>query len=229
MAKAKQTKNAKAKAAQASQKFGPELLNIVAVVILCLSIFQLSNREQYNNGPATLPDQSVELTQEDSSPEETKPTSSDYIVEADQPRSINIQSISAFGLIQKVGVNSSNAITAPSNINFAGWYTGSVKPGEVGLSIIDGHVSGKYSDGIFKNLKNLRSGDRFDIEYGDKSIVNFEVIEVITAPVGSSAEYLFEKKQKIPAQLNLITCGGKYNKSTETFESRVIVVSEKID
>jgi LPXTG-site transpeptidase (sortase) family protein len=151
-----------------------------------------------------------------------------YTVPADQPRRIVLPTIAAEGIIQKVSLTPERAIAVPSNINYAGWYAPSVKPGEAGLSIIDGHVSGKYADGIFKNIHKLRVGDEFSVEYGDLSKVNFQVVEVTSLPEAESLSYLLKKRDDISKQLNLITCGGKYNKQTSTYEDRVIVVSKQI-
>jgi LPXTG-site transpeptidase (sortase) family protein len=140
-----------------------------------------------------------------------------------------LSTIGASGIVQKIGLTSTNAISVPTNIHFAGWYTGSVKPGELGLSIIDGHVLGRYNDGIFKDLSKLKVGDVYEVEYGDKSTRNFTVVEVKTVSEDKAAAYLLTQRDDIDRQLNLITCGGKFDRANQTFDHRVIVVSRSSD
>jgi sortase A len=202
------------------------LLAVLALALLAVGVMQLLDRYTATNGTDTPPAANSVVTEDSAEPSETKPDTSNYVVAAKDPRSITIGSIGVDGLIQKVGLTKDNAVATPNNVHIAGWYTSSVRPGEPGLSVIDGHVSGKYADGIFKNLRQTKAGDSFMVEFGDKSNKRFEVVEVRTLPERSSAEYLFTKRNTISNQLNLITCGGKFNKSTQTYDDRVIVVSK---
>jgi LPXTG-site transpeptidase (sortase) family protein len=189
---------------------------------------QLFDRYSAVTGDPILPSTSEVVTVDDEEPDEAKPDVAQYSVPADQPRRILLPSINTEGIIQKVGITAENAVAVPSNIHFAGWYTGSVKPGEPGLSIVDGHVSGRFADGVFKELKNLATGDMFSVEFGDLSIIKFQVMEVRTLPESESAAYLFERREGIEAQLNLITCGGNFDRQNVTFEDRVIVVAKRV-
>lgn len=162
-----------------------------------------------------------------SSPEETKidPAQS-YNVAANLPRAIDLPTIGAKGFIQKVRLDKNNAIGVPSNLFMAGWFVSSVKPGEAGLSIIDGHVQGKYQPGIFKNLLRLRPGDVFAVEFGDHSLRKFKVISANNYEMAKAQEFLFTKDPKIERQLNLITCSGTYDSKTATYTKRFIVSAQ---
>jgi sortase (surface protein transpeptidase) len=159
--------------------------------------------------------------------EQAVPTN--YSVPADQPLSIAMPSIKAGGFIQRVGVDKSNQMVAPGNINMAGWYVKSVKPGERGLSIIDGHVHGVYSSGIFYNLARLSIGDKFSVTFGDHSVENFEVKRVDKVSTKDAERYLYAHYTAIPRQLNVITCGGKYVVKDKSYDGRVIVAASAID
>jgi hypothetical protein len=148
---------------------------------------------------------------------------------ADEPYKIRIPEIDVEGYIQKVGTELSDNIATPSSIFIAGWYVKSIKPGESeGLSIINGHVHGVYKPGIFFNLKELSVGSVFNITYGDGHSYNFKVKSVLTKSIQEAANILFAKDSTIKSQLNLITCGGKYDSNSKTYDQRVIVISEKI-
>lgn len=192
-------------------------------------VFSLIAAQAPTKTLASPPDPSAIVSSDVQVPDESVPSPRDsYDVAAHEPRRIVIPSIEVDGFIQKVGLNHEGAVSAPSNVNFAGWYVNSVVPGEAGLSIVDGHVSGRYSDGIFADLHQLKPGDTFEIEFGNLSRISFEVHEKRQLAATDAAGLLFERNTQITSQLNLITCGGEYDPSTETFEERLIVVAKRV-
>lgn len=201
----------------------------VAILLVIVGIVQLVGILGKTVGSAQPPDAHKTITVDTASPDEKKSRDSEYIVPADQPRMIHLRTIAASGPIQKVGVTKTNAIAVPTNVHFAGWYTKSVKPGYPGLSIIDGHVSGKYAPGIFKQLPKLKKGDTFQVEYGDGSRRDFKVVETKKLPTKEAAVYLLDKRSDIDRQLNLITCDGVFDRETQQYDQRFMVVSEAID
>ena len=158
-------------------------------------------------------------------PSEQRPTSS-YSVPADKPLSIQLPTIKTEGFIQQVGVDKDNQMVVPNNVHMAGWYTKSVLPGADGLSILDGHVHGLYAKGIFYDIGKLKSGDAFTVTFGDKSVKNFKVKKVQTVTVKEADTALYVRDTSIGRQLNLITCGGNFNKADRTYDARIIVVAE---
>lgn len=176
-----------------------------------------------------LPESGSTVTHSVSEPDETPIKSeSDYQVPANQPRSIELPTIGARGYIQKVGLDQNGAVAVPGNVNLAGWFVGEATPGKPGLSIIDGHVQGKYSPGIFKNLGKLKPGDIFIVEFGDRSTKRFEVIRVESHAVADAAQHLFKKQETIESQLNLITCSGAYNNASHQYDKRLLVVGKAL-
>ncbi len=148
-----------------------------------------------------------------------------YKVAADIPRQITLPTINTQGFIQQVTTNKDNTIVVPSNINLAGWYTASVKPGDPGVSIIDGHIGGYYKLGIFKNLSKLVTGDPFSIEFGNGTTKSFKVLNVHNYSVSDASAHLFDHAPGVTNQLTLITCGGKYSASTQSYNQRTLVVA----
>ena len=202
---------------------------VIGVLLLAIGGLIFANRYQKTHKIPGLPSAEQTVTTDVSEPEESKPAESavkNYSVPDDQPRSISIKSVGISGLIQKVGITKDNAMAVPSNIHFAGWYVNSVKPGEAGLSIINGHVLGTYTDAIFKQLAKVKPYDEIEIEFGDKSIRRFEVVETVALPADKSAARLFTQNPDILSQLNLITCTGKFDKTSQTYEDRVIVITK---
>lgn len=147
---------------------------------------------------------------------------------SDQPKLLYIPRLGIKGLVQKVGIDTEGKIAVPTNINLAGWYVNSVRPGDKGLSIIDGHVSGIYNEAIFGELHRVKIGDRFAVEYGDGHTKKFEVVSVRTVPADVADEVVFAHDQTIPAQLNLVTCIGEFDKKADTFSDRLIVTAKTL-
>jgi LPXTG-site transpeptidase (sortase) family protein len=144
------------------------------------------------------------------------------------PRIITIPELNIETYIQQVGVDQYKRIAVPSNIYLTGWFIDSAKPGESGVSIIDGHMGGRYEKGIFKELDKLSVDDKFYITYGDGRDVYFQVKEVKTVSIDEAEEVLYKKLDNIDKQLNLITCGGEYNKQSG-YDKRVIVIAQMVE
>jgi len=174
--------------------------------------------------PKSIQSESI-VTHSTSTPDETPPMCDTYSVPDSQPRYINLPTIDAAGCIQKVGIDQNNAMAVPNNIYLAGWYVNSVAPGQKGLSVIDGHSGGRYSDGIFKNLVKIAKNDIFSVEFGDKSVREFRVVNVSTYSVEEAAQKMLERDPNIQTQLNLITCGNDYNSEINGYNDRILVVA----
>ncbi len=104
----------------------------------------------------------------------------------------------------------------------AGWYKYSPTPGELGPSVILGHVNTTTTpDGVFFRLHELRPGEQFSVARADGTVAVFAV----------DRSEVF-KKDQFPtlavygntqrAEIRLITCGG-YEPSTGEFTENTVV------
>lgn len=185
-------------------------------------------RHQTTNNPdPTIPTEVV--THSTDRPDETPPKCDDsYTVPADQPRKIELPSLSVSGCIQPVGVDQENKIAVPTNIHVAGWFVDSVLPGDQGVSIIDGHVQGRYTEGIFKRLDELRPGDEVIVEFGDLSRQEFEAVSIGSYTVEQTSIEQYKALDGAERQLTLITCGGNYDPATQSYDQRTIVRAKSL-
>lgn len=148
---------------------------------------------------------------------------------ANEPKKITIEKQGIDGFVQKVGVDQNKQVAVPNNIHVAGWFTDSVRPGDKGLSIIDGHVNGRVSDtGIFKQLPKVAVDDIITIMFGDNSTKKFKVFAAEEVKTEDSASVFFSQNPTIANQLNLITCVGNYVDANGTYDKRFIVQAELI-
>lgn len=178
---------------------------------------------------ASPPDPKVTITTSTDHPDERKisVTPDGYKVAADQPRVLSFPSLNESAYLQRVGVDQKGRVAVPNNVSLAGWYVKSVKPGDSGLSIIDGHVSGIYKPGVFGRLSKLHAGDTFVVEYGDKSQKHFSVTKTQTVTEANANTALFVRQPDIKAQLNLITC-TTYVAHTKTYVDRLIITAKLV-
>lgn len=77
-------------------------------------------------------------------------------------------------------------------------------------------------------LYKLRTGDEFTIELGNSDILRYQVTNVRSVLLEGAAEAMMERDLAIESQLNLITCGGNYDKKTKLYDKRIIVTSKLI-
>lgn len=201
------------------------LFVILACIFLAITARLLFDKYHLRHAGVPSPDQ---ISTSDNAEPSEQPVPATYSVPANQPLSISFTTLKNKAFIQRVGISKNKQMAVPSNVHMAGWYTGSVKPGEPGLSIIDGHVSGRYEKGAFANLSKLKVGDVFSVIYGDKHTVTFKVNSVKTLTLADAASALYQRDATVGRQLNLITCGGRYDSSKKTYDSRVLVVASAL-
>ncbi|MET7323425.1 class F sortase [Streptomyces sp. NPDC005549] len=103
----------------------------------------------------------------------------------------------------------------------AGWYRHSPTPGQVGPSVLLGHVTvGRYGDGVFRHLARLHRGDRIETRLENGTAAEFTVTAVRTV---AKADFPTEDVYGDVAgpELRLITCGGP--RDGEEYRDNVIV------
>jgi len=141
------------------------------------------------------------------------------------PVSVDIPAIGVHSRLMHLGVNSRGAIEVPplfTHADQAAWYKYSATPGQIGASIIVGHVDTVAGPAVFFRLGALRPGNRVDVTLADGVTAIFRVIGV--------REYL---KSRFPAKtiyrathfaaLHLITCGGAFDYRTRNYLSSIVV------
>lgn len=198
------------------------LLLALVIILAISSVFLILKQSKKGTNS------SGNITYSTNEPNESKKDAENYkwTGSPNDPKKIVIQKIGVDAYVQKVGVDQNKKVAVPNNVHLAAWFSESVRPGENGLSIIDGHVSGRKIEGVFKNLKNLQKGDTFIIERGNGTRLTFKVFATQTVPESQATTPLFSQNPKVLSQLNLITCGGNFDKKTQQYSDRVIVSAE---
>lgn len=202
---------------------------VIGLIAVCYGLWGIYQRHIATSGIVTRIEQSP-VSIDGAEPDETPvDMNQNYDVPANQPRRIIIPKISVDGFVQSVGVTEENKVESPTNIHVAGWYNEGPVPGNQGVSLIDGHYSGRYSDGIFKHLARLQQGDRFNVEFGDLSQETFEVIRSQNYGVEEASYKMLAAHPDAPQQLNLITCSGAFDSEANSYDERTLVIARLTD
>lgn len=169
------------------------------------------------------------VTYSTSTPDEKQPDSAyKWRGGPEDPKYIKLPSISTEGYMQNVGVDQHTQIAVPNNTHLAGWFVNSARPGQKGLSIIDGHVTGRQNDGIFRHLSNLKQNDEFSVEMGNGDIKRYRVTRTFAVAVADVPSILFSQDPNIERQLNLITCTGVFDRQSRQYNQRMIIYSAEV-
>ncbi len=208
------------------------ILPIILVTLLLLGYVGFEAWRWYSlthNPSPTISANTVTVSTD--TPDETQPAEAcdSYRVGPKVPRTITIESIGVDGCIERVGVDRNKLVAVPTNIHLAGWYEESVLPGEVGVSLIDGHVLGRYNDAIFAKLGTVTPGAVISIEFGDGSIKKFEIFSLNTYDLEKAQDEFLKQAQGVEKQLTLITCGGDFDRAAQTYNKRVIVQAKLVE
>lgn len=160
-------------------------------------------------------------------PDETRPdprTFGSYIVAPDLPRFLRIPRFNILARVMREGVLPNGEVDTPRNIFDVGWYEGSAKPGDIGATLIVGHLSGPTTNGSLYNLKDLNTGDTVEIERGDGKKLTYAVVGKKTQNYQDvDMAKALRSQDPTKSGLNLITCAGRYDARRHVFEKRIVV------
>ena len=152
-----------------------------------------------------------------------------YKVAADLPRVVKIDKIGARARVLQMGVNADGSMQAPINIYDAGWYTGSVKPGQLGATNIIAHANGPSMPGLFDNLDKLVVGDEVSVENGAGKIFKYQVVAKETVALDKvDMNKFIRPADGVNEGLNLMTCTGSWVQNSRTRDHRIIVYTKRI-
>ena len=144
-----------------------------------------------------------------------------------QPVSLVIPAIGVSTALVRLGLTSAGALQVPPTTAVAGWYTGSPRPGAIGSAVIAGHIDSYQGPGVFYRLSDLRRGDRVYVRRADKTLAVFKVTEVQQYPKDAFPTTAVYGATPTP-QLRLITCGGTFDYSTESYLSNTVVYATEV-
>ena len=143
------------------------------------------------------------------------------------PYSLSIPKIAKTADIIPVGITSDNKMDMPHNYVQVGWYEYSAMPGQIGSSILDGHVdNGAAIPGVFKRLHELSVGDDIYVTERFGSMLHFKVTDMTVYDRASSSVPVLAGHGI--SLLKIITCHGKFISKDRTYNERLVVTAELV-
>jgi sortase (surface protein transpeptidase) len=118
-------------------------------------------------------------------------------------------------------------VPAPSDAAYPGWYRLGPTPGQVGSAVILGHVDSLQGPAVFYQLRYLEQGSRVDVRLRNGAVAHFEVQRVATYPNDEFPARQVYSSHGYPA-LNLVTCGGAYDKANGGYQSNVVAYTRLV-
>src|SRR6476661_7422840 len=146
------------------------------------------------------------------------------------PVHLDIPAIGVSSDLLQLGLNPDHTLEVPplSRVSLAGWYRGSPTPGELGPSVLLGHVdSAEYGAGVFFRLGKLRPGDTVTVRRADHRAATFRVTRVASYPKDRFPT-LAVYGNTSDAELRLITCGGAFDAAARSYLNNIVVYASLV-
>ncbi|WEK59877.1 MAG: class F sortase [Candidatus Microbacterium colombiense] len=142
-----------------------------------------------------------------------------------EPLRVQIPAIDVDTTLEHLTLDPDGRLAAPVDFDRAGWYAEGVAPGDVGPSIIAGHVDSPSAPAVFAEIDALVAGDDILVTMADGSVLTF-----VVSGTAQSAKADFPTASvysNVPTpELRLITCGGVFDSSTGHYLDNLIVFAD---
>jgi sortase (surface protein transpeptidase) len=138
------------------------------------------------------------------------------------PARLQIPAIDVDTRLERLGLDKHGEVEAPAKWQEAGWYTGSVRPGQAGPAVILGHVDSTSGPAVFYRLARLRPGDAVTVTRTDGSTVAFHVSgqqQVAKSQFPTDLVYA----PTLEPSLHLVTCAGSFDRKSRHYRDNIIV------
>lgn len=152
-------------------------------------------------------------------------------LEASEPVEVRIPTIGVTSPLHPLGLEPDGTLAVPTGdrVDEAAWYDGSPAPGQIGPTVIEGHVTGPGGrPSIFFELGALSPGDRIEVDRADGLTVTYEVYDVRQFAKSSFPTVQVYGPTSGP-ELRLITCGGEFDATSGHHLDNTVVSARVID
>ncbi|WP_256986410.1 MULTISPECIES: class F sortase [unclassified Rhodococcus (in: high G+C Gram-positive bacteria)] len=143
------------------------------------------------------------------------------------PARLEIGAIGVDSDVMGLGLRPDGSMEVPAGGFPAGWYTGSPVPGQLGPSIVAGHVDWGGSPGVFYRLRELEQGDDVTVVSQDGNTVRFVVSAVEQYPKDAFPTDKVYGDIDHPG-LRLITCGGQFDSDISSYDDNIVVYADRV-
>lgn len=145
------------------------------------------------------------------------------------PVRLRIERLDLDAPVGDYGVDSRGRMDVPDNVTEVGWYKYGPSPGEPGSAVLAAHVDlAGPGKGLFFDLDDLEPGDLVSVELSDGSKADFEVFaRSVYLKTELPLDTIFSRGG--PPVLTLVTCGGGFSRSANSYDSNVVVFAVPVE
>lgn len=162
-------------------------------------------------------------------PESARPAGD--LLPASPPASISIPDIGVTSPVNQVGLNPDGTLEVPAPgplYDQAAWYRASPAPGELGPSVIVGHIdSAANGPSVFFDLGQLRPGENVAVKRADGITTTFRIDSVRTFSKDAfPTRDVYATGNR--SELRLITCGGPFDSAAGSYKDNTVVFAHLV-
>ncbi|MER7112127.1 class F sortase [Streptomyces sp. NPDC000229] len=140
-----------------------------------------------------------------------------------EPVRITAKRIGLAASVEAVGIAKDGTVAMPTSADHAGWYTGSVTPGERGNAILAAHLDSTTGPAAFYSLGALREGDRITVRRRDGTDAVFTVTAMNVYDKSAFPSQAVYGPTPHP-QLTLITCAD-WDPEARTYRANLVITA----
>ncbi|MFD5425848.1 class F sortase [Streptomyces sp. NPDC127084] len=142
------------------------------------------------------------------------------------PSRVEIPSIGVKAPVVMRGLDATGGIEPPpyTEAGAVGWFGSGTQPGAAGAALFVGHVDTATERAVFYDLSAARAGQKIRVARTDGSVAEFTIDDVqVVSRERFDAGEVYGARQPGRAELRLITCGGTFDRATQSYTANVVV------
>ncbi|HQU00476.1 MAG TPA: class F sortase [Acidimicrobiales bacterium] len=143
------------------------------------------------------------------------------------PVKVIIPSLGVVARVVELGLMADRQVQVPTTTTVAGWYKLGPTPGQLGSSVLLGHVDSYTGPGIFFRLRDLVAGQSVEVLLANGVTTHFVVERVVQYSKNNFPDRLVYGNHGTQS-LNLVTCGGAFDHATGHYEANVVVFTRLV-
>ncbi|MGW5635267.1 class F sortase [Streptomyces sp. NPDC003832] len=143
-----------------------------------------------------------------------------------RPQRLDIPGIAVQAPVVARGLDPEGAVDPPpfDQPGVVGWYAAGATPGATGAALLVGHVDTETRPAVFYRISALKPGETVRVIRDDGRVAEFTVDDVqVLDRAGFDARRAYAAREPGRAELRLITCGGTFDRASNSYTANVVV------
>ncbi len=141
------------------------------------------------------------------------------------PVRVHVPSLGIHARVVRAGVRK-GALELPRDTRRVAWHRHGARPGEPGTALLAAHADLDGRPGVLAGLRGLEPGARVAVRMRGGRLERFRVVARRRYAKRDLPARLFRRHG--PRLLALVTCGGRFDERTRTYESNTVVYAVRI-